>query len=111
MYRNDGGSLTLAWSSPEMDWTYSVAWGDWDSDGDLDLAVGNHGQPSRVYINGGGSLSLAWSSSEPGSTFAVAWGDWDGDGDLDLVMGNYFGWPNQVYVSYGRLGSRGPSRP
>jgi hypothetical protein len=101
VYRNDGGSLSLAWSSPETDVTRSVAWGDWDGDGDLDLAVGNQGEPNRVYENDGGSLSLAWSSPETDDTRSVAWGDWDGDGDFDLAVGNCWGQVNRVYENDG----------
>jgi len=93
-------NLTPAWSSPEVDDTRSVAWGDWDGDGDRDLAVGNLGQPNRVYTDTGGSLALAWSSSQADDTESVAWGDWDGDGDSDLAVGN-LGQPNRVYANTG----------
>ena len=76
-----------------------MAWGDWDSDGDLDLAVAVDGAPNRVYLNDGGTLFAFWSSSEWDATNAVAWGDWDGDGDLDLAVGN--AGPNRVYENTG----------
>jgi hypothetical protein len=80
----------------------SVAWGDWDGDGDLDVAVGtDSAQPNRVYENDGGALALAWSSTETDDTRSVVWGDWDNDGDLDLAVGNYSGQPNRVYENVG----------
>ncbi len=94
LYRNDGGMLTesAVWSSDEEDLTNSVAWGDWDNDGDLDLAVGNGnlsgGQANRLYCNQAGILSVCWSSDESDETISLTWGDYDDDGDLDLAVGN-----------------------
>jgi len=99
VYSNDGlgqpSSLALAWTSPDTDYTTSVAWGDWDGDGDLDLAAGNL-QANRVYENTGGALASTWSSEDTNDTHGLAWGDWDGDGDLDLAAGNN-GDANRVY--------------
>ncbi len=99
--------MELAWSSPKPDFTTSVAWGDWDGDGDLDLAVGNYYDPNQVYENVGGRLRLAWTA--PGRieyTRSVAWGDWNNDGRLDLAVGNEGfnvgqGIPNRVYANTG----------
>ena len=40
----------------------SLAWGDWDNDGDPDLAVGVYCGANQVYANNGGKLELAWTS-------------------------------------------------
>ncbi len=47
----DTSPLTLDWSYPEFAYTRSVAWGDVDNDGDLDLAVGNYDSPNQLYRN------------------------------------------------------------
>ena len=40
LYRNTGVGYTLAWTSPESDFTTSLAWGDYDGDGLLELLLG-----------------------------------------------------------------------
>lgn len=113
LYRNDGilsdkPLFTLAWTSIYTDDTHSVAWGDMDGDGDLDLATGNTTQSNRVYCNVDGILERhdCWRSIEADRTRSVAWGDMDGDGDLDLAVGNQES-PNQIYLNYGnRLSER-----
>ncbi|MBN2004176.1 MAG: VCBS repeat-containing protein, partial [Anaerolineae bacterium] len=104
LYRNEGGRLILdsAWS-PVANPTWSVAWGDVDGDGDLDLAVGNDEYPNQLYRNEAGALILdtAWTPVQR-KTFSVAWGDVDGDGDLDLAVGNFkYDQPNQLYRNEG----------
>jgi predicted nucleotidyltransferase len=74
----------------------SVAWGDYDNDGDLDiLMTGDTGSEliSCVYRNDGNGIFTDIGAGLPGVCFSsVAWGDYDNDGDLDILMtGEY--WP------------------
>jgi hypothetical protein len=78
--------FTLQWSSNESDLASSVAWGDYDTDGALDLAIGNdreitapEAQPNRLYRNDNGVLtqSAVWSSTERDDTQNIAWDDYD----------------------------------
>ena len=103
LYRNDEGKLVLAWTAAEVGATEcdDLDWGDFDGDGDPDLAVGNDGgHPTRVYENKDGQLSLAWTSPDTDRTCGVDWGDWDGDGDLDLAVANQ-DQPNRIYRNDG----------
>ncbi len=86
----DPETETLGWEAPITATfsTTSVAWGDWNGDGDLDLAIGNDGQANQVYDNEQGELRLSWEAPDPTRTRSLAWGDYDRDGDLDLVVGN-----------------------
>ncbi|MFC1501039.1 FG-GAP repeat domain-containing protein [Elusimicrobiota bacterium] len=78
----------------------SLAWGDYDNDGDLDLIVG--GEESfmlsklRIYRNdGSGDFNDIGANIEELSHGDVSWGDYDNDGDLDFIacgrafIGNY----------------------
>jgi hypothetical protein len=101
---NEKGTLsaTASWSSAEDDISRAMAWGDYDHDGRLYLAVGNLNAANRLYRNVGGEsmFELAWSSDEQDGTSSVAWGDYDNDGYLDLAFGNreqVVGQPNRIY--------------
>jgi predicted nucleotidyltransferase len=72
----------------------SVAWGDYDSDGDLDILLTGeadwpHLYESRVYRNDGGAFSDI-GAGLPGVEYgSAAWGDYDNDGDLDILLSGY----------------------
>lgn len=90
----------------EGEFTYAVALGDIDKDGDLDLVVGNLATPNQVFINDGAGVFTDSGQALGGAnaTQALALGDIDGDGDLDLIEGNGGAvgeHPNHVYVNDG----------
>lgn len=118
VFRNTTTGLTptfnvSAWTSPITDdISTAVAWGDYNRDGWLDLAIGNLNQPNRIYQNISGALAItpSWTASAAFSTTSLAWGDYNLDGYLDLMVGNDGGaglaQPNQLYRNLnGVLGS------
>ncbi|RPI31352.1 MAG: VCBS repeat-containing protein, partial [Chloroflexota bacterium] len=80
------------WTGP-VAFTRSLAWGDYDLDGRLDLAVGNSGNNTIYHNEGASSLveakSLVCDASMADNTYEVAWGDYDGDNYLDLAVANF----------------------
>jgi len=87
--------------------------GDFDGDGDYDIAVANtnlaHGVEERnqLLINDGYGNFTAVDIGDPRRTENIAAADLDGDGDLDLVIGNSTlpgedPEPNQALINDGR---------
>jgi hypothetical protein len=79
--------------------TYSIVWGDYDGDTDLDVAVGNFGQ-NYLYINNGDGTFTEQEQFGARNTTVVLWGNFDGVGFIDLAVGNSFG-PNALYINNG----------
>jgi hypothetical protein len=93
IYRNDGGTFAVVPGSFPGVFAGSVAWGDYDGDGDLDLLVTGVTSASatgvavtRLYRNDGGAFTSVTHPFPNCYLGGVAWGDYDNDGDLDVVI-------------------------
>lgn len=66
----------------------SIAWGDYDNDHDLDLAISGQGlQQTALYRNEGGGVFVKAETDFPSVDGGGAnWADFDNDGDLDLLI-------------------------
>jgi len=93
IYQNDGNG-TFSDSGIEMIDVYnsSLAWGDYDNDGDLDLVIIGFrmgiGNTAKIYKNkGNGTFEDSGITDLMAvASGSVAWGDYDNDGDLDLAL-------------------------
>ena len=96
LYRNvggvftDSGAVLLGLWPASASAAQSGAWGDYDGDGDLDLALTGlttAGVPTTiVYRNDSGVFNPVAGSFLGVFAGAVTWADYDGDGDLDLLV-------------------------
>ena len=92
VYHNNGdGSFSLNTNAVLPVMAYgSVAWGDYDNDGRLDILLTGttSNYITQIYHNNGdGSFSLNTNAVLPGVIFgSVAWGDYDNDGWLDILL-------------------------
>ncbi|MCI0589954.1 MAG: VCBS repeat-containing protein [Planctomycetes bacterium] len=102
LYRNNGSGVFTDVSSllPAVaSLPSSIALGDVEGDGDLDVLVGNSYPPNHLLLNNGvagftdGSAQLpSLPSGDP--TKALALGDADGDGDVDALLANGLAYGN-----------------
>ena len=94
IYRNNGNGTFADINANLIGVCYSsAAWGDYDNDGDLDVALtGNtdSGMTSKIYRNNGAGMFMDTFAGIPGYRDGhVAWGDYDNDGDLDLLLAGW----------------------
>ena len=112
IYPNQGGTFGEAVALPVQVGHSDAAWGDYDNDGDLDIAITGQlaggGYATRILRNQGG-LSIVDSGIRffyDVSNAALAWADFDRDGDLDLLLSGYNGSLGDYYCVYR---NRGPT--
>ena len=76
-----------------------VSWGDYDNDGDLDLALsggwfdGSQHEMARIYRNDGAGVftHIGPGDADGANSGSVDWGDHNNDGLLDLAVSGYAG--------------------
>ncbi len=96
LYKNNGdGSFAKITSGAVVTdggASFGSSWGDYDSDGDLDLFVTNDGENNFLYENNGDGTFIKIITgdivNDGGASFGSSWADVDNDGDLDLFIAN-----------------------
>jgi hypothetical protein len=93
LYHSDGGSFSEVAAGLPGTSHGAVAWGDFDNDGDLDIALTGYVQSgariAAVYRNDGGSFTDSGIAMPGVIAGTVAWGDYDHDGRLDLLLAGH----------------------
>jgi trimeric autotransporter adhesin len=90
LYGNGDGTFTSSFVPLAFSGSQSMAVGDFNGDGQPDLAVTNSGANGvNVFLNNGGGLSAVSASPATGnSPSSIAAADFNGDGKLDLAVAN-----------------------
>ena len=91
VYRNDNGRFTNINAGLSGIYLGQATWGDYDGDGDLDIALSGLTDQSEnlthIYRNENGTFTRDFDQNlVPLRYSALAWGDPDADGDLDLAI-------------------------
>lgn len=94
IYMNDKGKLTpVAAEFPVAHSNGAMEFGDFDNDGDVDMALSGCCDPNRpgipfsgLYRNDKGVFTRTADSIFSGQQSSADWGDYDNDGDIDLLL-------------------------
>ncbi len=113
IYRNEGGGSfqSLQTGVPDLTDEGEAEFGDYDQDGNLDLAIaGNtrNSQRSGAIYQGDGTGNFTKLNAgivDLRGDVAVEWGDMEGDGDLDLLMAGPDPNGNRKTVLYRNVGN------
>jgi hypothetical protein len=87
---NGDGTLQPSLISPLNNTPYSIAAGDFNQDGNLDVAISGYFVPGDVVVrlgNGDGSFQPGVDYPTTGAGGQVVVDDFNGDGKLDLILG------------------------
>jgi hypothetical protein len=107
IYGNSSGTIptTPTWTTGDPSATdRGVAFSDVDADDDLDMGLGNSGDPTTIWRNDGGTLTSGFWSADTSLYFGtqdMAWGDVDGDGDEDLATIEFGNGHLRVFLNVG----------
>lgn len=91
VYRNEGTSFQISFDLTHVSQS-SMAWGDYDNDGDLDillsgqLSFGGLVGVTKIYRNDGVNFNEINTSLAAVRAGIVTWNDYDNDGDLDVLL-------------------------
>jgi hypothetical protein len=102
VYRNDHGLFTDINAGLIGICYSSAAWGDYDNDGDLDIAFSGsieNGYVSKIYQNNHGVFTDIHADLDNLTYGSIAWGDFDNDGDLDLLLSGNTGEINSLKLT------------
>lgn len=122
LYRNDQGSFTEISHNFVGVYNASCAFGDFDNDGDLDIAISGDTSTASVTIkpfsgiycnDGNGNMTLTYTNIDQVTYSKLAWADYDNDYDLDLIITgrNYSGNHTEIYNYSGLVPNTQPSIP
>ncbi|MBI3950733.1 MAG: CRTAC1 family protein [Acidobacteria bacterium] len=97
LYRNNGDGTFIDVTEQAglgyKGWSMGAAWGDYDTDGLLDLFVTTYGTNRLYRNNGNGTFSDVTEATgvgrERGFWASASWADYDLDGDLDIYVCGY----------------------
>ena len=109
LYKNNGNGtftdITVSSGLVSYSYTWCADWGDFDSDGDMDLYIGNSNAPNQLYQNNGSGIftevASTYGVADPTGSYSCGWADYDNDGDIDLYVANSSSGVDKLYRNDG----------